>query len=56
MFNEKNIILQTKRLSVSISTINSLDNWYKLQSDKNVMKYIGDGKARNKEEIRKKLK
>ncbi len=47
MFNEKNIVLQTKRLNISIPTINSLDHWYKLQSDKNVMKYIGDGNARN---------
>ena len=47
MFNEKNIILQTKRLNISIPTINSLGDRYKLQSDKNVMKYIGDGKTRN---------
>ena len=42
----ENTILQTKRLNVSIPTINSLDNWYKLQSDKDVMRYVGDGKPR----------
>ncbi len=52
MFDEKNVILQTKRLSVSIPTINSLGDWYKLHSDKNVMKYISDGKAGNQEETK----
>ena len=41
------VILQTNRLKISIPTIGSLDNWCKLQSDKDVMKYIGDGKIRN---------
>ena len=52
MFDEKNVILQTKRLSVSIPTINSLGDWYKLHSDKNVMNYISDGKAGNQEETK----
>ena len=44
-----NIILQTKRLNISTPTMGSLDNWYKLQSDKDVMKYIADGSPRDKD-------
>jgi len=43
----KNIILETKRLKIVIPSIDSLGNWCELQSDKDVMKYIGDGKVRN---------
>ncbi len=44
-----NIILQTKRLNISIPTIGSLNNWRKLQSDPDVMKYIADGNIRDKD-------
>ena len=38
-----NIILQTKRLNISIPTMDSLDNWYELRSNPDIMKYIGNG-------------
>ena len=42
------IILKTKRLDIVTPTLDSLDNWFKLQSDPEVMRYIGDGKKRDR--------
>ena len=47
----KNIILETKRLQISIPTKASFDNRYKLLSDTSVAKYLGNGKPRTKEAI-----
>jgi len=38
-----------------IPTTQSLDNWYNLQSDPEVIKYLGDGRTRSKLEIEKNL-
>jgi len=38
-----------------IPTTQSLDDWYNLQSDPEVIKYLGDGRTRSKLEIEKNL-
>ncbi|MFQ3307696.1 MAG: RimJ/RimL family protein N-acetyltransferase [Candidatus Midichloriaceae bacterium] len=43
------VIFQTDRLKIIAPTMKSLDNWYKLQSDADVMRYIGDGKPRDED-------
>ena len=48
-------INELKRLKVSILTIDSLDSWYKLQFDGDVMKYIADGTPRNVDEAKASL-
>ena len=47
--------LKTDRLTMRIPTTQSLDNWYNLQSDPEVIKYLGDGRTRSKLEIEKNL-
>jgi [ribosomal protein S5]-alanine N-acetyltransferase len=53
------IILETKRLNISIPTMDSLDNWCKLRSDPEVMTYIGMGaedKEKSKATLQKSIK
>ena len=40
-------LLETDRLYIKVPTITSLDNWYNLQCDHQVIKYIGNGKPLN---------
>ena len=47
--------LKTDRLTMRIPTTYSLDNWYNLQLDAEVIKYLGDGNPRAKLEIEKNL-
>lgn len=47
--------LKTDRLTMRIPTTYSIDDWYNLQSDPVVIKYLGDGKPRTKLEIEKNL-
>ena len=48
----KNIILETKRLKVSIPTTNSFNNRYKLLSDAEISKFLGNGKPKTKSEVK----
>ena len=51
----QDFFLKTDRLTMRICTAHSLSNWYSLQSDPDVIKYLGDGKPRDKQEIEKNL-
>lgn len=47
--------LKTDRLTMRIPTTHSLNNWCNLQSDPEVLKYLGNGKPTTKLEIEKNL-
>jgi RimJ/RimL family protein N-acetyltransferase len=52
----QDFFLKTDRLTMRIPTTHSLSNWYALQSDLDVIKYLGDVKPRDKLEIEKNLR
>ncbi len=51
----KSSLLETDRLYIKIPKITSLDNWYNLQCDHQVIKYIGNSKSLSKLQIKKNL-
>ena len=50
MMNEK--FLETKRLNISIPTLDSLDNWYKLRSNPEIMRFIGGGSVNDTKQVK----
>ena len=51
----QDFFLKTDELTMRTTTAHSLNNWYALQSDPDVIKYLGDGKSRDKQVIEKNL-
>ena len=53
--NDQKFFLETERLYLNVPKITNLDNWYNIQCNNEVVKYIRNGKPLDKSQVKKSL-